>query len=261
MKGALPGFVTRRLDPEARYGLRVTLLVAAFVLVTVPFSYLLFEVLAKGPLTEADASVANWMNGWVHQRPWLGHTLEVISWFGLQLWLGEMVTIGSIYVFWRGRRRLATYLVVTVVGGSLVDTAVKLAVNRPRPRVDHPLDTAFGTSFPSGHSMASTITYGALVLVFLPVLARRGRLIAIAAATAIVLLIGSSRLLLGLHFVSDVVGGYVLGWAWLLGATAVFEIWRKEEGKRPPDDLTKGVEPEAGADLRGEHSHDATVPA
>ena len=62
------------------------------------------------------------------------------------------------------------YLVVTVVGGSLVDTAVKVLVNRPRPLVDHPLDTAFGTSFPSGHSMASTLTYGALVLAFLPVL-------------------------------------------------------------------------------------------
>ena len=255
MKGALPAFVTRRLDPEARYGLRVTMLVVAFVLVTVPFAYLLFEVLAKGPLTENDENIANWMNGWVHGSPWLVRSLEVVSWFGLPLWLGVMVTAGAIFVFWRGRRRLAAYLVVTVVGGSLVDTAVKLAVNRPRPQVDHPLDTAFGTSFPSGHAMASTITYGALVLVFLPVLGRRGRLVAIAASTVVVLLIGSSRLLLGVHFISDVIGGYVLGIAWLLAATAVFGIWRKEEGKRPAD-LTEGVEPEAGADLRGE-----TVPA
>jgi membrane-associated phospholipid phosphatase len=255
VKGALPAFVTRRLDPEARYGLRVTMLAVAFVLVTVPFSYLLSEVLAKGPLTKNDENVANWMIGWVHGSPWLVRTLEVVSWFGLPLWLGVMVTVGSIFVFRRGRRRLAIYLVVTVVGGSLVDTAVKLAVNRPRPHVDHPLDTAFGTSFPSGHAMASTITYGALVLVFLPVLGRRSRLVAIAASIVVVLLIGSSRLLLGVHFISDVVGGYVLGLAWLLAATAVFGIWRKEEGKRPAD-LTAGVEPEAGAALRGE-----TVPA
>jgi undecaprenyl-diphosphatase len=89
------------------------------------------------------------------------------------------------------------------------------------------------------------------VLVFLPVLGRRGRIAAIAASIVVVLLIGSSRLLLGVHFISDVVGGYVLGVAWLLAATAVFGIWRKEEGKRPAD-LTEGVEPEAGADLRGE---------
>jgi undecaprenyl-diphosphatase len=260
MKDALPAFVTRRLDPEARYGLRVTLLAVAFVLVTVPFTYLLLEVLAKGPLTDLDASVANWMNGWVHRSPWLVRTLEIVSWFGLPLWLGVLVTTGSIYVFWRGRRRLAIYLVVTVVGGSLVDTAVKLAVNRPRPRVDHPLDTAFGTSFPSGHAMASTITYGALVLVFLPILGRRGRLVAICCACATVLLIGSSRLLLGVHFVTDVVGGYVLGLAWLLAATSVFGIWRKEEGKRPAD-LTEGVEPEAAADLKGEGDRSAAVSA
>jgi undecaprenyl-diphosphatase len=252
MKGALPAFVARRTDPEARYGLRVSLLIIAFILVTVPFAYLLFEVLAKGSFTEMDASVADSMNSWVHGMPWLVRTLEIISWFGLPLWLGIVVTAGAMYAYWRGRHRLAVYLVVTVVGGSLVDTAVKLAVDRPRPRVDHPLDTAFGTSFPSGHTMASTITYGALVLVFLPVLHRRGRLIALAAASVMVLLIGSSRLLLGLHFVSDVVGGFVLGLAWLLAATAVFGIWRKEEGKPSPD-LTKGVEPEAGADLRGEH--------
>ncbi|MEY2464406.1 MAG: hypothetical protein QOH64_2544, partial [Acidimicrobiaceae bacterium] len=173
MKGALPDVVARRTDPDTRYGLRVTLLVVAFVLVTVPFATLLLDVLGKGPLTRVDESVANWMNGWVHGQPWLVRTLEIISWFGKPPWLAAMVTVGALYVFWRGRRRLAVYLVVTVVGGGLVDTAVKLAVDRPRPHVDHPIDTAFGTSFPSGHAMSATITYGALVLVFLPVLGPR----------------------------------------------------------------------------------------
>ncbi|MEY2407138.1 MAG: hypothetical protein QOG39_2054 [Acidimicrobiaceae bacterium] len=249
MKGALPDVVARRTDPDARYGLRVTLLVVAFVLVTVPFATLLLDVLGKGPLTRVDESVANWMNGWVHGQPWLVRTLEIISWFGKPLWLAAMVTVGALYVFGRGRRRLAVYLVVTVVGGGLVDTAVKLAVDRPRPHVDHPIDTAFGTSFPSGHAMSATITYGALVLVFLPVLGPRARRVALGAAALLVLAIGSSRLLLGLHFLTDVVGGYVLGLAWLLASTAVFGIWRKEEGKPPPD-LTKGLEPDAGADLK-----------
>src|SRR6476620_11285480 len=110
-------------SPIARYGLRVSLLLVSFVLVTVPFAILLFEVLAKGPLTRMDASVANWMNGWVHGMPWLVQTLELVSWFGLPLCLAVLVTGGSVFVWWRGRHRLAVYLVVTVVGGSLVDTA------------------------------------------------------------------------------------------------------------------------------------------
>jgi undecaprenyl-diphosphatase len=252
MEAGLPTEVARRVDPPGRYGLRITLLAVAFVLVTVPFAILLFEVLAKGPLTQLDASVANWMNGWVHGSPWLVHTLEIVSDFGVPLWLGIMVVAGSVYIWMHGRHRLATYLVVTVVGGSLVDTAVKVLVNRPRPQVDHPLDTAFGTSFPSGHALASTITYGALLLAFLPALGRRSRPVAIGVAVFIVLAVGTSRLLLGVHFLTDVVGGYVLGLAWLLAATAVFEIWREEEGKPHADVLAEGVEPDAGPALRGD---------
>ena len=259
MESGLPEGVAQHVPPVGRYGLRVTLLIVAFVLVTVPFAFLLLEVLADGPIAHMDAVIANWMNGWVHGHPWLVHLLEVVSWFGLPLWLGILVTTGSLFVWRRGRPRLAAYLVVTVVGGSLVDTAVKLLVDRPRPVVDHPLDTAFGTSFPSGHAMASTLTYGALVLVFLPVLSRRTRPLAIGGALAVILAVGSSRLLLGVHFLSDVLGGYVLGAAWLLAATAAFEIWRTEEGKRPAHVLEEGVEPEAGPALRGSdavaHAH------
>lgn len=252
MDTGLPTGVAERMPPVGRYGLRVTLLIVAFVLVTVPFAFLVFEVLAKGPITRMDSSVANWMNGWVHGHPWLVSTLQVISMFGVPLWLGVLVTAGSMYALWRGRLRLAVFLVVTVVGGGLVDTFVKVLVNRPRPVVDHPIDTALGKSFPSGHAMSSILTYGALLLVFLPVLQRRWRHLAVGGALLLVLAIGSSRLLLGVHFVSDVVGGYVLGAAWLLAATAVFEIWRKEEGKRPAHVLDEGVEPDAGPALRGD---------
>jgi undecaprenyl-diphosphatase len=254
MDAGLPEPVAHRATPLERYGIRMCLLVLAFVLVTVPFAILLFDVIAEGPLTRVDGSVANWMNTWVHGHPLLVSALPVVGWFGLPLWLGILVTGGSLFVFLKGRRRLATYLVVTVVGGSLVDTAVKLLVNRPRPVVDHPLDTAFGTSFPSGHSMASTLTYGALLLTFLPVLSRRHRIAAVIGATAIVLMIGSSRLLLGVHFLTDVIGGYVLGLAWLFGATALFEVWRHEEGAPPStagDVIHDGVEPEAASALRG----------
>jgi membrane-associated phospholipid phosphatase len=57
-------------------------------------------------------------------------------------------------------------------------------------------------------------------------------------------------LVLGVHFLTDVIGGYVLGLAWLLGAVAAFEIWRVELGRRPSEPLAEGVEPEAGPALR-----------
>jgi undecaprenyl-diphosphatase len=67
--------------------------------------------------------------------------------------------------------------------------------------------------------------------------------VAVIATIVLVLAIGASRVLLGVHFVSDVVGGWVLGLAWLIGAVAVFEIWREEEGGPPVQPLEEGVEP------------------
>ena len=164
------------------------------------------------------------------------------------MWLGIAIALGAAYAFWRGHQRLALYLVVTAIGGGLVDSAVKILVNRPRPDIENPLIHAFGKSFPSGHAMSSTVTYGALLLVFLPVLKPRHRIAAFVATGVLLVLIGLSRLLLGVHFISDVVGGYVLGLAWLIGSTAAFSIWRKEEGKEPVHP-TEGLEPEAAADL------------
>jgi undecaprenyl-diphosphatase len=252
MRGGVPQVVRRRLDPEQRYGLRLTLYAVAIVLVAVPFSTLVFEVMAKGPVTRLDGTLANRLNDWVHNSRGLVRVLETISWLGKPLLLGIVVGVVSVFVFWRGRRRLALYLVVTVVLGGLVDSAIKIFVDRPRPVVDHPIATALGKSFPSGHAMSSTITYGAVFLALLPALGPGLRRVALAVTIALILAIGCSRLLLGLHFLSDVIGGYLLGLAWLAASTAAFEVWRTERGEPATEPLTEGVEPEAGPALRGE---------
>lgn len=250
MRGGLPKSIRRRLDPRERYGLRLTLYATAMVLVAVPFSALLFQVLAEGPLTEFDGRVADRLNELVHRSPAAVAALEAVSGLGRPLTLIVVAGVAAAFLWWRGQRRLAVFLVVTGLGGGLVDSAVKIAVDRPRPVVDHPVSDALGKSFPSGHAMSSTVVYGSLVLAFLPGWSRRVRRAVLAVAALLILLIGSSRLLLGLHFVSDVVGGYVLGLAWLAGAVAAFSIWRVEEGRRPAAALSEGVEPEAADALR-----------
>jgi undecaprenyl-diphosphatase len=244
MRAGLPATVRRRLDPAQRYGLRLTLVGLALVLVAVPFSTLLFQVLAEGPLTRADASVANTMNERVHDHHWLVVALQAVSWLGRPPLLVLLVVAAMAFVWRRGRRRLVAFLLVTPLGGGIVDSLVKVAVDRPRPVVDHPVATALGKSFPSGHAMSSIVTYGSLLVVLLPLLPRPWRRPVVCLTAALVLAIGVSRLLLGVHFVSDVVGGFVLGGAWLAGAVAVFETWRVEEGKRRTEPLTEGLEPE-----------------
>lgn len=124
--------------------------------------------------------------------------------------------------------RLAVFLVATTASGAVVGSVIKLLVDRPRPVVDHPVATAFGKSFPSGHAMHGTIAYGALLLVVLPMVSPHVRTRLVALTVLAVAAIGSSRLLLGVHFLTDVVGGHLLGAAWLAAGAAAFETWREE---------------------------------
>ena len=225
----LPTWVKGRLDPAARYGLRLTLVGLAIVLVAIPFSVLTFEVLAKGPLTRFDARVANSFNGWVNDHHWVVRVLDVVSFLGKPPTLTVWVLIVAGVLWWRGRHRVAVFVIVTSLGGGIVDTLVKSAVNRPRPVVDHPVASALGKSFPSGHAMSSTVTYGAILVALSPLLSPRVRRWATGSTIALVLAVGTSRLFLGVHFVSDVLGGYVLGLAWLFGAVAAFHVWNVEE--------------------------------
>lgn len=245
---ALPPSILRRLDLEQRFGLRLTLFAFALVLVAVPFSYLLFEVIREGPFTRFDTSAAGDLHRLVVRRPSAVTALKAISVLGKPLWLGVIVGAGALFVFLRDRRRLAIFLAFTVIGGGVVDSAVKIAVNRPRPVVETPLADAFGKSFPSGHAMSSTVAYGALLLVLLPVVPKAWRWLAFLGTTLLVAGIGVSRLFLGLHFVSDVVAGHILGMAWLAGSAALFNIWRVERGAEAVD-FTDGLEPEAVDDL------------
>ncbi len=237
-----------RLAPRERFEARVVAFALALSLVAIPFSTLLLAVIRNSPVTRFDETVANDLHAHVVGHPVAIDALQFVSWLGKPLLLGVCVAIGAAYAFWRGRRRLSLFLVVAAIGGGLVDSAVKAAVNRPRPVFEVPVAAAFGKSFPSGHAMSSTVTYGALLLVFLPAVPRAKRWVATTATVTLVLAIGASRLLLGVHFVSDVAGGYALGLAWLLGTAALFDLWRQERGAGAVD-LTDGLEPEAADDL------------
>jgi undecaprenyl-diphosphatase len=238
-----------RLDPEARYGLRLTLFATAVLLVAVPFGWLVLQVREKGWLARFDGRTEVVVNDAVHASRPIVVVAEVLSFIGRPSTLAVLVAVAACFLVGRRRHRLLAFLLATTITGSILNTATKLLVNRTRPTVLHPITHASGKSFPSGHAMGSLVVYGALLLVFLPVIPRRARPLAVSGTAALVLLIGASRLVLGVHYLSDVIGGFVLGGAWLATATAAFRIWRQEEG-RPAVSPAEGVEPESAPSLR-----------
>ena len=244
MDHGLPEPLAAKLGPLARYELRLLLLVFAFVLVAIPFGLLLHQVLSDGPITTFDEEWAQGLNDRFYGNDVAVALMHVVSYTGKPIFLFFAVGLPCVWLLRNGAHKLVAFLVVTCLGGGLVDTIVKVAVARPRPAVDNPIITAFGKSFPSGHSMQAVVCYGALLLVFLPLIPDRWRRPAIVATIAWILAIGFSRLALGVHYVSDILGGYTLGAAWLAGSVAVWETWREDRGRRRTHVLEEGVEPE-----------------
>ena len=105
---------------------------------------------------------------------------------------------------------------VAVLGGEGLNLLLKDLFDRPRPHFEHPLVAETSHSFPSGQAMESLVVYG--MLAYFAVLTIRGRgkrAVLVGGAGVLVILIGFSRVYLGAHYFSDVVGGFVAGGAWL----------------------------------------------
>ena len=243
MKRGLPEWAQKRFDPTGRYGLRLTLYGLAFLLVALPFSFLLLQVLGTGPVTHADKDIAEAVYEVTHDSPILVGISHFFSFLGIPPWF--YVTIGaSAYWFYKkGYWRVSMFLIATPLIGGIISSVVKILVDRPRPVFDEPIAEAFGKSFPSGHAMTSTVAYGTLLIAYLPFIPDRWKKRAVAGYIAMVVLVSLSRLGLGVHFLSDVLGGIVLGAAWLCVSVAIFRVWRREQ-RKPRTEILEGAEPE-----------------
>lgn len=249
MRDHVSSFMRKRLDPAGRYGLRTTLFAIAIMLAAIPFGLLLDQVVRQGNLITVDTAAARNLHQMVAGREALIVFLKIVTLLGTPPWFFLIVAVAAIYLWRRSRMRLAAYLVTTSIVGGIIDSVVKIVVDRPRPSLEEPILLAHGKSFPSGHAMSSTVVYGALLLTFMPVIPKRFRRPAIGAVVFLVLAIGFSRLALGVHYLTDVLGGYALGASWLAASTAAFSIWRRERGRKPVEPM-QGVEPEAKRDMQ-----------
>jgi undecaprenyl-diphosphatase len=202
------------------------------------------------PLESVDHDAAARLNVLVAGDSVLVTVIKAVTWLGSDGVLWTVIGAAAVILALRKRWRLAAYLLVTGAGALVLDPVLKSLVGRLRPVVAHPIAHGAGNSFPSGHSLGSVVCYGAVLLVFLPAARGRWRAVFITVTVTLVALIGISRILLGVHYLSDVVGAWSLGIAWL-GLTAfAFEVSRRAAGEPVTDPVTEGLEPEARADLR-----------
>jgi undecaprenyl-diphosphatase len=155
-------------------------------------------------------------------------TMKYIS-FIFGDWRAALVVVAiSIVVWWRIGRLEA---IMIVVGGliTLVNTALKLAIDRPRPSADlvHVLSPEQGNGFPSGHAFFVILMLGLTAyFIFINLKNHVLRMLALAGLIALILLTGISRVYLGVHWPSDVIGGYVIGGVFLTALIWFHRTWQ-----------------------------------
>lgn len=142
--------------------------------------------------------------------------------------LALVVAVAATLLATRGRPRLAIYLVATGLGGWALNQGLKALFARARPDLSAALRWSSGYAFPSGHAMVSLVVFGALVYVVMRVVPSwRARSACVALALCLTLAISLSRIYLGVHWISDIVGGLAAGTVWLVTTGGVYEIFRR----------------------------------
>lgn len=179
-------------------------------------------------LHDIDARFHAWAND--SRTPGATLFFTTMTIIGTPLPLGIVVAVVTGLLLHKQHWRWAAYLVFTCAVGSLLNLLLKTYFHRTRPDLAEALRHASGYSFPSGHAMGSTVVFGALAYVAVRALAHwqwRWRAAALAFAGATILAIASSRIYLGVHWISDVGAGIAAGATWVITSTVAYETFRR----------------------------------
>jgi undecaprenyl-diphosphatase len=192
------------------------------------------DVIHHDPLTQFDVTLLNWVH--VRATPAGYAVSNAISLLGSPVTLTILALGVGLLLAARREWILLGGWLAAFAGGGLLDAVLKLVIRRPRPPYAAAFLHHYGWSFPSGHAMGSLIGYGmiAYVLAVLWIHRRNAQLSVVLGAALLIVAIGLSRLYLGVHYFSDVVGGYAAGLLWLSACISGLEVARRWRAGAPP---------------------------
>jgi membrane-associated phospholipid phosphatase len=219
-RGRLGAVWASRVDPTKATGLALSVAAALVIGGSVGVATVLRMVRRHQGLAELDDTFARW--GAHHATGGSTRFLTGLTWFGSMTGVIVVTVVAAALAYRRSpHRALFAFLVLVVAGQLAITNLIKAIVGRERPQLDQ-LTSFSGPSFPSGHTTAAAACFAAGALV----LGRRRSLGAKAVlaggAAAMATGVAASRVLLGVHWFTDVVAGLLLGWAWFAVGSIVF---------------------------------------
>src|SRR5215203_241285 len=230
-------WLLRRLTPGQYLGLHLTvgLLGAGGSLWL--FGGLVEDLLTGDPIVRFDRVVDDYLHA--HATPPLTTFFLIVTALGSIEAIVLLGVIVAALLAWGQRWTLLGTWLAAVAGSAVLDWLLKGLFERPRPYFAHPLIVETSYSFPSGHAMESFVVYG--MLAYFTVLAFRtweSRVAVVFGAALLVVLIGFSRMYLGVHYFSDVLAGYAAGGVWLSALVTGTETIRRRTKEAKLTDRT-----------------------
>lgn len=206
------------------------------------------QLVEDGHTQRADDAILLWMNS--HATPWLdAAALEVTALAGVAVvWL--VLLLASLFLWQTHHRYSVALLWISYLGASLINFTMKALYERPRPALfEWRTPLAGHSSFPSGHSTTAVAVFATLAYLIVRLETTRAtRRLSLVIAGVVIVLIGASRLYLGVHYPSDVVAGFALGLAWATFCALGIEAIRYFRSRKPgigadEHDLERGTAP------------------
>lgn len=212
---------TARHKIAVRAGVRLFVILATIALLLVGFAAIADEFSELGRLARLDLSVLNWLQ--LHGSERGERVFQIVSWLGAPILVVSDIAV-AIALAVRRRWHWFTLWAVAIVGGVVLDEALKLVFRRVRPAVASEFISSGSWSFPSGHAMNALVGYTMLAyLLCRHVPSTRTRVYLSLGTAILIAAIGFSRLYLGVHYFSDVIAGYLAGGAWVMACIAINE--------------------------------------
>jgi undecaprenyl-diphosphatase len=217
-------------DAAARAILRPATTAAVVVAMLTVATAIAVEVRDAAGLTAFDAALAGQLRA--NMPDTALRAIALLTHAGDALVLGVATAVVFLVLLWRRHRRLAGAWIAALAGTVLINSALKSWFQRERPLHDHGFVVEHSYSFPSGHASGSMVFYGMLAYVLLVLCPPRWHRAIVVAAVAMITLVGISRILLQVHYFSDVMAGYATGLAWVTLCAGTAEYVRLREGRR-----------------------------
>lgn len=223
-----------RLSPNRYFGLHFTLGVLVLIGASWLFVGIAEDVVSGDPITLIDTQLAAWFHA--HSTPLLTQFMLIISNLQGILAMSIYALLFGVFLLRKSQRYWLLALILAVPGGMLLNVLMKEIFNRARPGFTDPLVTLTTYSFPSGHVAGATLFYGVLAAYLIAHTAKwRWRVAIIVTAILLVALVALSRLYIGAHYLSDVLGAAAEGVAWLaLCLTVIHTWWQRRTARLTP---------------------------